>query len=904
MGKKSAKKAKQAALQAPTEEFIDEFETPLDESLWKNIDVDYSQFGGDSGFGGLEVLSADYTLDKDGQTGGYKLKLAENAQPADDKKRIRNNIKVKKAESTSATISTIPPVALKKKNGFTVEAIDVVEHPSTAAQSKDDKKAAKASTREEKKEQIKARKVLKRDAVQADVKLARKQKQVERQEQKQLAAAEAAAEADKLLKSANVSQWLPYNLHPSIMNGIARYGFESPTPIQKGCMEAAIREGRDVMGAAETGSGKTLAFGIPMLNWIFNVVLGNKALESTTTMVSVNAPTSKPGGFYSSMIDIPPKNVIDEIHVKRPLLGLVICPTRELAMQVRDHLSILTTGTSINVIAIVGGISSEKQERQLGYQPEVVVATPGRFWELMRTGVPHLTMLEYLKFMVVDEADRLIEKNHYAELFDILDRLPTHSSGSDNKKAHVEVIEEDVSEQGGDVTEASENEEEGIGNHDSEGLEGMPDDAEDWGDSLHAVEDVDVEDIDIGEAEHGDDFDPMDPAHWVGSKGQKAVYRRQNLVFSATLTVDTAKFMNAAGIRRTEKKGKDGETPPNVLDKLRDRLDFQPERTSVIDLSKGLGLASALSEGCITCLEDEKDIYLYYFLQRYPGRTLVFVNSIDCIRHVTPILTLLGMKPLGLHANMQQRQRMKNLERFRTLDRSVLIATDVAARGLDIRGVQHVIHYQLPRTVELYVHRSGRTARADAEGVSVIFLAPTEIAKYKKLCKSIDSKVDGFSEFPVDNMYMPAIKTRVSLARRIDKSEHRANKKKGDDDWLTKAALEMDIILDDSMVSETNPDIERAERKRKLEVTTLREELQGLLREPILPRGESTKFLTGQKNSGDLIEQLEALKGDGGIPMKGTERDNALSSAVSAINPNKRIKNTRGKGRPRKRSKK
>ncbi len=86
---------------------------------------------------------------------------------------------------------------------------------------------------------------------------------------------------------------------------------------------------------------------------------------------------------------------------------------------------------------------------------------------------------------------------------------------------------------------------------------------------------------------------------------------------------------------------------------------------------------------------------------------------------------------------MHQKQRLKNLERFSASDRGLLIASDVAARGLDIPNVQHVIHYQVPKTSESYVHRSGRTARASKEGLSVLFIESSETMTFRKICKTL-----------------------------------------------------------------------------------------------------------------------------------------------------------------------
>jgi ATP-dependent RNA helicase DDX24/MAK5 len=137
--------------------------------------------------------------------------------------------------------------------------------------------------------------------------------------------------------------------------------------------------------------------------------------------------------------------------------------------------------------------------------------------------------------------------------------------------------------------------------------------------------------------------------------------------------------------------------------------------------------------------QDElQDLYLYYFLLRYPGRTLIFLNSIDGIRRLQPILSNLRVASFPLHSHLQQRQRLKNLDHFRSANISngrsaVLLATDVAARGLDIPAVDHVIHYQIPRSADTYVHRSGRTGRAGKPGVSLAMAEPAE----KKLINQV-----------------------------------------------------------------------------------------------------------------------------------------------------------------------
>lgn len=157
----------------------------------------------------------------------------------------------------------------------------------------------------------------------------------------------------------------------------------------------------------------------------------------------------------------------------------------------------------------------------------------------------------------------------------------------------------------------------------------------------------------------------------------------------------------------------------------------------VVDISSSTGTAKTLTESRILSQTDQKDIYLYYFLQKHPGRTIVFCNSIECVKRLVSLLSYLNCNPYGLHGNMVQKQRLKNIDRFKSNPLGLLVATDVAARGLDIPLVQHVIHYQVPRTTENYVHRSGRTARANNEGIAVLMMDPSEVKYYTKLYQDL-----------------------------------------------------------------------------------------------------------------------------------------------------------------------
>lgn len=152
------------------------------------------------------------------------------------------------------------------------------------------------------------------------------------------------------------------------------------------------------------GSGKTLAFGLPIINFLVNEAQARAAEADDDP--EVDAP-ALPGG-----------------DVRTSLRALILCPTRELAIQVADHLGVIAKPLRIRVAAIVGGISPQKQARLLRYRPPIVVATPGRLWDLMRSGTEHVVNLRHLAFLVLDEADRMVARGHYEELAHILGHIP------------------------------------------------------------------------------------------------------------------------------------------------------------------------------------------------------------------------------------------------------------------------------------------------------------------------------------------------------------------------------------------------------------------------------------------------------------------------------------------------
>uniref|UniRef100_A0A7N0UUH0 ATP-dependent RNA helicase n=1 Tax=Kalanchoe fedtschenkoi TaxID=63787 RepID=A0A7N0UUH0_KALFE len=445
---------------------------------------------------------------------------------------------------------------------------------------------------------------------------------------------------ETLLEDAEYYAWNELRLHPLILKSIYRLGFKEPTPIQKACIPAAAHQGKDVIGAAETGSGKTLAFGIPILQRLL------EEKEKTTKIVDLNGDEAT--------------NKFDRRGFLR---ALIITPTRELALQVTDHFKQVAKDTNTRVVPIVGGMSAEKQERLLKGRPEIVVGTPGRLWELMSRGEPHLVELHSLSFFVLDEADRMVQAGHFHELQSIIEMLPGTSSSKDELAANTQNC----------IT--------------------------------------------------------------VGNVQQK---KRQTFVFSATIALSpdfSQKLKRKSNISKNPKiEGL------NSIEVLSERAGIRAN-VAIIDLTKASILAEKIEESFIECREEDKDAYLYYILSVHgQGRTIVFCTSIAALRHISSILSMMKVKVSVLHAQKQQRARLKAMDRFREDDRGILIATDVAARGLDIKGVRTVVHYQLPHSAEVYVHRSGRTGRASADGCSIALISPLDKMKFASLCRSF-SKV-------------------------------------------------------------------------------------------------------------------------------------------------------------------
>ncbi|KZC07676.1 ATP-dependent RNA helicase DDX24 [Dufourea novaeangliae] len=596
----------------------------------------------------------------------------------------------------------------------------------------------------------------------------------------------------------DVQAWTTLGVPGVIIKALKSQQFHSPTLIQALTLPPAILGRRDILGAAETGSGKTLAFGIPIINGILEMKKSDNSSSESDYEEIDNGDVNE--------TNIGCVRVINNIEInkpQKPLYALILTPTRELAVQIKDHLTKAAKYTDINIAVVLGGMAAVKQERILSKGPEIVIATPGRLWELIQQGNPHLNQVDSIKYLAIDETDRMLEKGHFQELQQLLEKI---------------------------------------------------------------------------------------------NMNKNMLEKRQTFVFSATLTMvhDIPEYLQKK--KKKHAKSKIHKlTPGQKLQKIIDLVGIKNPK--IVDITKESGTASNLTECRIVCTIDYKDYYLYYFLKRHTGRTLVFCNSIGCVKRLATLFGILDCKPLPLHASMQQRQRLKNLERFQADEDGLLIATDVAARGLDIPNVEHVIHYQVPRTSESYVHRSGRTARAQKEGITILMMEPSEKQYYTKLCKTLD-RTEDLPVFPVVDRLLIAVKERVDIAREIDKLELKCRRDNSQKGWLRKAVEDMDLVLEEDEEELQLETKETADLKHQLKIR--KHQLASLLSKPVFPKGFSGKYLdtnveftfdtTGQK----AVDIMKTVIGE--IPKKQkvhSKKPNQKNTFVkSKIMRKKKVKKT------------
>jgi ATP-dependent RNA helicase DDX23/PRP28 len=380
-------------------------------------------------------------------------------------------------------------------------------------------------------------------------------------------------------------------LHPALLDAIENVlRFKAPSPIQRQAIPIGLQR-RDLIGIAETGSGKTVAFGVPLCHYLLQL----------------------------------PTDVLQSVAAEGPL-ALVMAPTRELALQIHGELDkLLSRQNQIQTAAIVGGQPIQQQAQMLRTGVHIVVGTPGRINECIEMAY---CVLNQCCYIVMDEADRMIDMGFAPQMESILDAM------------------------GGSIK--SENEEE--------------------------TYQQELEDL---------------------KKGGVARHRL-TAMFSATMPLEV------------ERIAKQYLRHPAIVS-IGDQDSGKNARITqkIIFLSSPAQKEKALRDR----LSDSR-----FFREK----VLVFVNEKRHADQVGRLVERIGRPCVVLHGGKSQEQREENLEKFRR-GGVVMVATDVAGRGLDIPDVAHVINYDLPtRSIENYTHRIGRTGRAGKTGLATSFITDAD----------------------------------------------------------------------------------------------------------------------------------------------------------------------------------
>lgn len=348
----------------------------------------------------------------------------------------------------------------------------------------------------------------------------------------------------------------------AILKAIREIGYDQPTPIQEKAIPIVL-EGHDLLGCAQTGTGKTAAFSIPMLQRMGRPQEGEA----------------------------------------RPVRGLILTPTRELALQIYENLCQYGRYLGRISAVIFGGVSQNPQVEAIQNGADILVATPGRLWDLMGQKLVDISAVECF---VLDEADRMLDMGFINDVKRILKFLPK---------------------------------------------------------------------------------------------------KRQTLLFSATMPEEIAELAN------------------NMLHKPR-HVSIVPAATPVELIEQGVYFADKKAK---------RDLLRAVLEERSLPQTLVFTRTKHGADRVARDLSRAGIAAKSIHGDKSQNARQNALKQFKDYKIPVLVATDIAARGIDINDLPLVINFDLPNVPETYVHRIGRTGRAGQEGTALSFCDPSELPYLKDI---------------------------------------------------------------------------------------------------------------------------------------------------------------------------
>jgi len=346
---------------------------------------------------------------------------------------------------------------------------------------------------------------------------------------------------------------------PKLLDTISRLGFSTPTSIQRKAIPVAV-EGKDIIGIAQTGTGKTLAFGIPLVQQILKAGRGR---------------------------------------------GLIILPTRELALQVNEAIQKIGREFGIKTVVLIGGASTRNQIRELYSNPDVVIGTPGRINDLIQQRELNLSNVTIL---VLDEADRMFDMGFAPQINKILNVTPQN---------------------------------------------------------------------------------------------------RQTMLFSATM--------------------------PDGIVKIASRHMKLPVR---VEIARSGTTAENVEHELFVVKKDQKiPLLKKIILEDHKGSILVFLRVKHSARKICNTLRDVGISTAEIHSNRSLNQRKEALEGFKIGRYRVLVATDIASRGIDVKNIELVVNFDLPENPEDYVHRIGRTGRAGMAGKAISFAMPDQGSKVREIEK-------------------------------------------------------------------------------------------------------------------------------------------------------------------------
>ncbi len=371
-----------------------------------------------------------------------------------------------------------------------------------------------------------------------------------------------------------------------LMKALSEAGYTNPTPVQEKSIPVILQK-KDVLACAQTGTGKTASFALPLLQLLHQQV--PKAMNKNCR-------------------------------------ALILVPTRELALQVSESFSDYGKHLSLKHLAIFGGVPQYHQVKALRSQVDILIATPGRLLDLLNQLCLSLSDIQYL---VLDEADRMLDMGFINDVRKILSRLPL---------------------------------------------------------------------------------------------------QRQTILFSATM--------------------------PLEIQQLSDTLLKQPVK---IEVTPPATTVDRIQQSLYYTEKQHKPALLLHLLKDEAIKTvLVFARTKYGADKIAKSLSRAGIKAAAIHGNKTQAARQKSLLHFKTGAIRVLVATDIAARGIDIDDMGHVINYELPNIAETYVHRIGRTGRAGAAGIAISFCDYEEKLYLRDIQKLIKITIPVVKDHPFDVPLMHA----------------------------------------------------------------------------------------------------------------------------------------------------